>query len=96
MTFLGKRFPCYVVSPIYGARDFSDKYYHAQFKYQIKFVKFLVISLKQAWAKIIYMRAIIYLNMKKLHARAENLYNSPVYSLDFYHSTNFFWDQHVT
>jgi hypothetical protein len=33
----------------------------------------------------------IYLNMKKLHARAENLYNSPVYSLDFYPSTNFFF-----
>jgi hypothetical protein len=29
----------------------------------------------------------IYLNMKKLHARAENLYNSPLYSLDFYPST---------
>jgi hypothetical protein len=36
------------------------------------------------------MRATIYLNMRKLHARAENLYNSPVYSLDFYLSTNFF------
>jgi hypothetical protein len=36
------------------------------------------------------MRAKIYLNMKKLHARAENLYNSPVYSLDFYPSTKFF------
>ncbi len=44
----------------------------------------------QAWAKIIYMRVMIYLNMKKLHARAENLYNSPVYSLDFDSSTNFF------
>jgi hypothetical protein len=32
----------------------------------------------------------IYLNMKKLHARAENLYNSPVYSLDFYPSTKIF------
>jgi hypothetical protein len=46
--------------------------------------------LKQAWAKIIYMRAMIYLNMKKFHARAENLYNSPVYSLDFYSSTKIF------
>ncbi len=26
---------------IYAARDFSDKYDHALFKYQIKFVKFL-------------------------------------------------------
>ncbi len=32
----------------------------------------------------------IYLNMKKLHARAENLYNSLVYSLDFYPSTKIF------
>ncbi len=32
----------------------------------------------------------INLNMKKLHARAENLYNSPAYSLDFYPSTKFF------
>jgi hypothetical protein len=31
---------------IYVARDFSDKYDHALFKYQIKFVKFLIISLK--------------------------------------------------
>ncbi len=62
------------------------------------FIFFLVLLIpsNQAWAKIIYMRAMIYLNMKKLHARAENLYNSPVYSLDFYPSTKFFWDQHVT
>ncbi len=32
---------------IYAARDFSDKYDHALFKYQIKFVKFLVIFLKR-------------------------------------------------
>ncbi len=31
---------------IYAARDFSDKY-HAVFKYKIKFVKFLIISLKK-------------------------------------------------
>jgi hypothetical protein len=52
-------------------------------------------TVMQAWAKKKYMRAMIYLNIK-LHARAENLYNSPVYSLDFYPSTKFFWDQHVT
>ncbi len=32
---------------IYAARDFSDKYDFALFKYLIKFVKFLVISLKR-------------------------------------------------
>jgi hypothetical protein len=32
---------------IYAARDFSDKYDHALFKYQIKFVKFFIISLKR-------------------------------------------------
>jgi hypothetical protein len=32
----------------------------------------------------------IYLNMIKLHARAENLYSTPPYSLDFYPSTKFF------
>jgi hypothetical protein len=32
---------------IYAARDFSDNYDHALFKYQIKFVKFLIISLKR-------------------------------------------------
>jgi hypothetical protein len=32
---------------IYAARDFSDKFDHALFKYQIKFVKFLVIFLKR-------------------------------------------------
>ncbi len=32
---------------IYAARDFSDKYYFALFKYPIKFVKFLIISLKR-------------------------------------------------
>jgi hypothetical protein len=33
----------------------------------------------------------IYLNMKKLHARAENLSRPSIYSLDFYSSTkNFF------
>jgi hypothetical protein len=32
---------------IYAARDFSDKYDHALFKYQIKFVKFLIISFKR-------------------------------------------------
>jgi hypothetical protein len=31
---------------IYAARDFSDKHDLAQFKYQIKFVKFFIISLK--------------------------------------------------
>ncbi len=31
---------------IYAARDFSDKYDYALFKYQIKFVKLLIISLK--------------------------------------------------
>ncbi len=31
---------------IYAARDFSDKYDDALFKYQIKFLKFLIISLK--------------------------------------------------
>ncbi len=30
----------------YDARDFSDKLDHALFKYQIKFLKFLIISLK--------------------------------------------------
>ncbi len=55
-----------------------------------QFCNFLIFRLNQAWAKIIYMRAMIYLNMKKLHARAENLYNSPVYSLDFYPSMKIF------
>jgi hypothetical protein len=32
---------------IYAARDFSNKYDFALFKYQIKFVKFLIISLKK-------------------------------------------------
>ncbi len=32
---------------IYAAIDFSDKYDHALFKYQIKFVKFLIIPLKR-------------------------------------------------
>jgi hypothetical protein len=32
---------------IYAARDFSDKYDFALFKYSIKFVKFLLISLKR-------------------------------------------------
>jgi hypothetical protein len=32
---------------IYAARDFSDKYDFALFKYPIKFVKFLIISLKR-------------------------------------------------
>jgi hypothetical protein len=32
---------------IYAARDFSDKYDHALFKYPIKFVKFLIISSKK-------------------------------------------------
>ncbi len=32
---------------IYAARDFSDKYDHALFEYQIKFMKFLIISLKR-------------------------------------------------
>ncbi len=32
---------------IYAARDFFDKYDHALFKYQIKFVKFLIISIKR-------------------------------------------------
>ncbi len=32
---------------IYAARDFSDKYDFALFKYQKKFVKFLIISLKR-------------------------------------------------
>jgi hypothetical protein len=32
---------------IYAARDFSDKYDHAHFKYPIKFMKFLIISLKK-------------------------------------------------
>ncbi len=32
---------------INAARDFSDKYDHALFKYQIKFMKFLIISLKR-------------------------------------------------
>ncbi len=36
-------------SKIYAARDFSDKYDHALFKYQIKFVKFLSISLKRLY-----------------------------------------------
>ncbi len=31
---------------IYAARDFSNKYDDALFKYQIKFLKFLIISLK--------------------------------------------------
>jgi hypothetical protein len=31
---------------IYAARDFSDKYDEALFKYQIKILKFLTISLK--------------------------------------------------
>jgi hypothetical protein len=31
----------------YAARDFSDKYDHALFKYPIKFGKFLIISLKR-------------------------------------------------
>jgi hypothetical protein len=30
----------------YAARDFSDKYNHALFKYPIRFMKFLIISLK--------------------------------------------------
>ncbi len=29
---------------IYAARDFSDKYDNALFKYQIKFMKILIIS----------------------------------------------------
>jgi hypothetical protein len=32
---------------IYAARDFSDKYNFALFKCPIKFVKFLIISLKR-------------------------------------------------
>jgi hypothetical protein len=32
---------------IYAARDFSDKNDHALFKYQTKFVKSLIISLKR-------------------------------------------------
>ncbi len=32
---------------IYAARDFFDKFEHALFKYPIKFVKFLIISLKR-------------------------------------------------
>jgi hypothetical protein len=32
---------------IYAARDFSDKYDHALFKYPIKIWKFLIISLKR-------------------------------------------------
>jgi hypothetical protein len=32
---------------VYAARDFSDKNDHALFKYQIKFVKFLIISLRR-------------------------------------------------
>jgi hypothetical protein len=32
---------------IYAARDFSDKYDHALFKYPIKFMKYLTISLKK-------------------------------------------------
>jgi hypothetical protein len=28
---------------VYAARDFSDKYYLALFKYQMKFMKFLII-----------------------------------------------------
>jgi hypothetical protein len=32
---------------IYASRDFSDKYDHALFKYQIKLMKFLLISLKR-------------------------------------------------
>jgi hypothetical protein len=32
---------------IYAARDFSDKYDHALFKYEIKLVKFFIISLKR-------------------------------------------------
>jgi hypothetical protein len=32
---------------IYAARDFSDKYDYALFKYQIKFMKFLIIYLKR-------------------------------------------------
>jgi hypothetical protein len=32
---------------IYAAKDFSDKYDHALFKYPIKFVKSLIISLKR-------------------------------------------------
>ncbi len=31
---------------IYAARDFSDKYDFALFKYQIKFMKLFIISLK--------------------------------------------------
>ncbi len=33
---------------IYAARDFSGKHELALFKYQIKFVKFLIISLKRS------------------------------------------------
>jgi hypothetical protein len=32
---------------IYAARDVSDKFDHALFKYQIKLMKFLFISLKR-------------------------------------------------
>ncbi len=32
---------------IYAARDFSDKYDFALFKYPIKFMKFLIISLER-------------------------------------------------
>jgi hypothetical protein len=56
----------------------------------ITLLELKMICVNQAWAKIICMRAMIYLNMKKLHARAENLYNSFVYSLDFYSSTKIF------
>jgi hypothetical protein len=31
---------------IYAARDFSDKYNHALFKYPIRFMKFFIICLK--------------------------------------------------
>jgi hypothetical protein len=31
---------------IYAARDFSDKYDHGLFKYQIKFMKLFIIFLK--------------------------------------------------
>jgi hypothetical protein len=36
------------------------------------------------------MRATIYLNMKKLHAKAENLSRPSIYSLDFYSGTKKF------
>jgi hypothetical protein len=60
---------------------------------------FFLFASKQAWAKIIYVGAIIYLNMKKLHARAEIFYNNLVYSLDFYSGTKKFlvptWDLEI-